>query len=240
MSSERRPRAITFDFWLTLFQNTQGAVRQELRIAAFMKAAGTAEDETRRAFEVWPRIFYETHIGEQRTLTPRDAVRIVCGELDITLPEDTAEELAETFAAAILEYPPEPIEGALEAVRRAAERLPVGLISDTAISPGTSLRVILDRNGFTPHFRTLTFSDEVGVAKPQRPMFERTAAGLGVATDGLFHIGDLEPTDIAGAQAAGGVAALFTGANDRYRENTRAEHIFDTWAAFLDRLPDLV
>jgi putative hydrolase of the HAD superfamily len=240
MSSERRTRAITFDFWLTLFQNTQGSVRQELRIEAFMKAAGTPEEETRRAFEVWPRVFYETHIGEQRTLTPRDAVRIVCDELAISLPMETAEELAETFAAAILHYPPEPIEGALEAVRRAAERVPVGLISDTAISPGSSLRVIMDRNGFTPYFGALTFSDEVGVSKPQRPMFERTAGGLGVTTDALLHIGDLEPTDIAGAQAVGGVAALFTGANDRYRENTRADHVFDDWAAFLDRLPDLV
>lgn len=234
-----RPRAITFDFWMTLFQDASGPIRQELRIRAFMDAVGTPEAETRAAFEEWPRVFYRTHIHEQRTLTPRDAVDIAGRILGVTIEERVAHTLAENFATAILDHPPEPIEGALEAVAKAAERLPVGIISDTAISPGRCLRSILERHGLDRHFGVLTFSDEVGVAKPQRPMFLRTAEALGVAPGDILHIGDLEPTDIMGIQGVGGQGALFAGANDRFREGTKAEYTFDHWREFIEALPDI-
>ncbi len=180
------------------------------------------------------------HIGEQRTLTPRDAVDIACRELDIAIDEAVAVKLANEFAEAILDHPPTLIEGAEEAVRKAAERFPVGLISDTAISPGRVLRTVLERNGVGGCFQVLTFSDEVGVAKPQRPMFQCTADALGVPTGALLHVGDLEPTDIAGVQAVGGTGALFTGANDRFRNDTRAEYLVESWAEFLERFDDMV
>ncbi|MFP4501903.1 MAG: HAD family hydrolase [Candidatus Hydrogenedentota bacterium] len=239
-SSKPRPQAVTFDFWLTLFQDASGSVRQEMRIEAFRKALGTPEDETRHAFEQWPRIFYEVHIGEQRTLTPRDAVDIACRELDIAIDEAIAVRLANEFAEAILEHPPTLLEGAEEAVRKAAERFPVGLISDTAISPGRVLRPLIERNGLAGCFQVLTFSDEVGVAKPQRAMFERTAEALGVPMASLLHLGDLEPTDIAGVQAVGGRGALFIGANDRFRDDTRADYVVENWGDFLVRFSDMV
>jgi FMN phosphatase YigB (HAD superfamily) len=70
-------------------------------------------------------------------------------------------------------------------------------------------------------------------------MFERTAAAMGVAPNELLHIGDLEPTDIAGIHAVGGVGALFAGANDRFAENTTAEYVFHHWSEFLDILPGI-
>jgi FMN phosphatase YigB (HAD superfamily) len=240
MTMPRRPRAITFDFWMTLFQDVHGSERQELRIEAFMAAAGTPELETRKAFEVWPRAFYASHVQEQRTLLPRDAVDITCRELSVTLDDHVADALANRFATVILEYPPEPIEGAIEAVTKAAERVPIGIISDTGISTGGPLRAILEKHGMARYFGALTFSDEVGVSKPQRPMFERTAAALGVAMPDILHIGDLEPTDIAGIRAVGGLGALFTGVNDKYRDATQAEYSFGDWSTFIELLPDLV
>lgn len=240
MTATRRPRAITFDFWMTLFQDVHGSERQDLRIEAFMKAAGTPEAETRAAFEVWPRTFYESHIKEQRTLLPRDAVEITCRALEVSLDKPVAEALAHRFATVILEYPPEPIEGALEAVAKSAERVPIGLISDTGISTGTPLRAILEKHGMAHYFGALTFSDEVGVSKPQRPMFERTAAALAVTPPDILHIGDLEPTDIAGIQGVGGQGALFTGVNDKYLAVTKAEYTLGHWPAFLELLPELV
>ena len=144
-----------------------------------------------------------------------------------------------SIGAIILEYPPVPIEGAMEAVRAAAERGPVGLISDTGISPGASLERILDREGFLTYFQTCTFSDVVGMAKPMAPMFEITAEALGVAPEELLHIGDLEPTDILGVQRVGGRAALFAGVNPRYLNDTRAEDAFTAWSQFVELLPHL-
>ena len=149
-------------------------------------------------------------------------------------------ELTTLFATAILAYPPQPIEGALEAVRAAAQRGPVGLISDTGVSPGSSLRHLMSRFGFARYFSTLTFSDEVGVSKPQRPMFEITAQRLGVDPADLFHIGDLDHTDIAGAKGVGAKAALFTGDNTSSLGNHHhADYIFRSWREFLETLPSI-
>ena len=164
----------------------------------------------------------------------------VSERLGVTLDPETVSGLSHAFATAILAAPPVPIDGAMEAVQAAAARVPIAVISDTGISPASSLRTLLDRNGFTPYFKALTFSDEVGVSKPQAPMFHTTAKALGVPASEFLHIGDLEPTDIAGVQAQGGQAALFTAVNPRFKATTKAEYILDSWAQFVEMLPDIL
>jgi putative hydrolase of the HAD superfamily len=232
-------RAITFDYWGPLFRDVQSDVRQRIRLAALVVASGAAPELAEQALNDTAREFMRVHIGEQRTLTPNDAVRMVAAQLGVTFDAAAAAELADIFATAIVAYPPVAIDGAFEAVRAAAERYPIAIISDTGISPGSSLTQVMDREGFTPYFQCLTFSDQVGVAKPQAPMFERTAAALGVAADELVHIGDLEPTDIAGAHGVGARAGLFAGVNARFVGNTRAEHTFMRWSEFVALLPGL-
>lgn len=233
-------RAITFDFWGTLFRNANGEARTQRRIDQLCEATGCAAGDAAEALEEVAREFMRVHIEEKRTKTPEDAVDIACRHLGRTLGEEQASRLAGQFARAIVEHPAVPIDDALEAVEAAAGACPIGLISDTGISPGSSLSQLLERNGFLPHFAALTYSDEVGVSKPQAPMFERTAQALGVAPHEILHIGDLEPTDIDGILAMGGTAALFAGENDRFREVTRAQHTFDVWRDFITALPALL
>ena len=199
---------------------------------------------------VWSE-FARSHLEEQRTLTPRDAVKLGGANLDAVIEEPILSQLAEVFATAILVHSPEPIENALEAVRAATEVRPVGLISDTGVSPGSSLRRLLDRHHFTPFFRSMTYSDEVGVSKPRRPMFETAARSLGVAPHELLHIGDLERTDIAGAKGVGARAVLFAGEHhgggflpSSHRpeslNHTQADYVFSAWSDFIKRLPALL
>lgn len=233
-------RAITFDFWCTLFRDAEKEERQQVRIDALhelTRAPHEAIDEALRS--VWQE-FSRHHIEEQRTLLPEDAVRLAALELGVTLMEEDAARLADVFATAILKHSAAPIEGALNAVRKAAERVPIGLISDTGVSPGKSLKVLMDRYGFTPYFSALIFSDEVGVSKPRPQMFEAAARALGVQPPELLHIGDLELTDIAGARALGAKAALFTGENGTYSENTAADYVFSRWDDFTLHLPEIV
>ena len=98
----------------------------------------------------------------------------------------------------------------------------------------------MERENFMDKLMALSFSDEVGVAKPQAPMFTRTAKALGVQANGLFHLGDLEPTDIVGVHAQGGTAGLFAGVNDRFEEETAAEYVFKNWQEFIDQLPGIL
>ncbi|MFA6241233.1 MAG: HAD family hydrolase [Candidatus Hydrogenedentales bacterium] len=233
-------RAITFDFWRTLFHEARDPeLRRLIRIRAVCEATGAAPELARAALRTSEQEFMHHHISHQRTLGPEDAVRIVMRELGVDLAADVRKHLAEVFATAILAYPPIPIEGALDAVIAAAARGPVGVISDSGLSPGSSLRALLERNGFLPHFGSVLFSDEVGVSKPHARMFDTSARELGVAVSELLHIGDLEGTDVAGAKAVGARAALFVGDNSRHLENTTADFVFTTWGEFVEALPGL-
>lgn len=232
-------RAITFDFWSTLFRDANSEPRQKVRVDACASATGLPADTVASALRITWAEFDRSHREDQRTLTARDAVRMTCGALRVPLASEAAAELSEVFATAILRHSPEPIEGALDAVRAAASFVPVGVVSDAGVSPGSSLRALLERHGFLDSFRSLTFSDDVGVSKPQRAMFEHAARGLGCAPEELLHIGDLEYTDVAGAHAVGAKAALFAGENARYRSISKADFVFDSWREFIDALPGL-
>ncbi len=233
-------RGITFDFWRTLFRDAHSAERQQLRAKAFAEVSGRSEDEVGVALRSVNERFYEHHMTHKRTLTPHDALRMVCEELVVKLSDGDEQRLVGVFATAIVEHSPVPIDGALDAVRQAAERVPVGVVSDSGLSPGSSLQVLLDRNGFTPYFKTIVFSDEVGVSKPQALMFETAAKGMGLEPRELLHIGDLEWTDVAGAKAIGARAALFAGDNARHLGETEADFTFTSWDEFIRQLPALV
>ena len=160
--------------------------------------------------------------------------------LGFRMSDEDAAALADAISGAFTAHPPEMIAGALDAVRAAAALVPVGLISDTGMTPGTEIRALLDRAGFGEHIRAFSFSDEVGVAKPQSAIFRHAASELGVDPDALLHLGDLEPTDIVGALNVGAQAGLFAGDNRKYVDGTRAAYVFPTWSTFSERLPRLI
>ncbi|QAU12695.1 HAD family hydrolase [Halorubrum sp. BOL3-1] len=91
--------------------------------------------------------------------------------------------------------------GAAEAVRGAAERGPVGLLSNCAVPelvPRTLIRA--DLRG---EFDAVTTSVGCGWRKPNSSAFEAAAEALGTSTAGLIHVGDDTDTD-GGIVAAGG------------------------------------
>lgn len=233
-------RAITFDFWRTLFRDANSKERHRARVDALAETTGAPHAECKRAMKLVMEEFLRVHIFEQRTLTPDDAIPLFEEHLAITIAPDTGRALIDEFISIVLAHPPEPIEGALDAVRAAAERVPIGLISDTGISPGSAVSALLDRYGFLPYFKTLTFSDELGVAKPQAAMYDHAVSGLSVRREELFHIGDLEPTDVAGALNVGARAALFGGDNARYIAGSKAHHVYTSWREFVIDLPRIL
>lgn len=230
-------RAITFDFWRTLFYaDSRLQERRQARVDAAVRVTGLPREAVKETMKSIASEFLRIHITEQRTLHPLDAIPMLERQLNLRLSDDRAEALSEEWADALLVYPPEPIEGALQAVRAAAAYVPVGLISDTGISPGSRISTLLDRCGFLDHISSVSFSDEVGAAKPQAAVFDHAVAGLDVAPAELLHIGDLEPTDIKGAQSFGARAALFCGDNTRYTEGSRADFIFRHWDEFVENV----
>ncbi len=201
---------------------------------------GVPEARAAEAHDAAMREFMRTHVEEHRNLTPGDAVRLIAAHCGVTLEEEAAARFESAVGEAVLHHPPEPMEGVHEAVAAAAEALPIGIISDTGMSPPQSLRRILDEHGLAQHFTGFVFSGDMGVSKPQRRMYEAAAEQLGVAPDELLHIGDLEPTDIAGALNIGAKAALFAGSNAKFYDTTTAHFRFLSWAEFVERLPAIL
>jgi putative hydrolase of the HAD superfamily len=70
-------------------------------------------------------------------------------------------------------------------------------------TPGVILREILRTYGLLDYFTHLTFSDEVGIRKPDPAIFHRTLRAAGVPPAEAVHVGDDPVLDVEGARAAG-------------------------------------
>lgn len=234
-------RAITFDFWRTLFYaSSRSKERKAERLRVLCGLLDMPPEPLADALKHVSSEFQRAHIYEQRTPHPSTAAPMIGEKLGRAFTASECAAITDAITDAFLVHPPEMIPGAIDAVRAAAALVPVGLISDTGLTPGVQMRTLLEREGFSPHFTSLTFSDEVGVAKPQAAVFHHAAHGLGVKVHELLHIGDLEPTDVAGAINVGAFPALFAGDNTRYVPGTRARRVFHSWQEFIDALPALV
>lgn len=234
-------RAITFDWWGTLFCDAKTRSRGELRLDILVEVTGAERAAADNALSAVWAAFDRSHRLDQRTLTAEDAVRMACEHLNVCIAPPEIERVAEAFACAVLEYEPQPIEGALEAVQAAAACVPIGIISDTGVSPGRVLRQLMDRNGFTEWFRAFTWSDELGgMAKPRAGNYLHAAQQLGVPVESMLHIGDLPHTDIAGAKAVNARAALFTAVNQQPPGLVAPDYTFATWQEFIDTLPRIM
>jgi HAD superfamily hydrolase (TIGR01549 family) len=230
-------KAITFDFWNTLYKAAPYArglrqvflaeilARNQIELAQERIAA--AEEVAGRQ---WNRLWRE----EYRTAPAADWVRWMLSELLVTLPPADFSALANYYDQSLLEADPGPtlIEGAAESVQRLAQRYRLGIISDAGLSSGKTLREFLRRDGLLDWFTYTTFSDEVGVSKPHTRIFQVTLDRLEAQPHEAVHIGDLTHSDIAGAKAIGMRAVRLTANYDDANRSVEPDAVADSYAAF--------
>ena len=70
-------------------------------------------------------------------------------------------------------------------------------------SHASTARAILEQAGFDEHLRTIVISEEVGIRKPRREIFDEVITSLGFAAHEILHVGDKLRADVAGAAAVG-------------------------------------
>lgn len=225
-------RALTFDFWGTLYQN---AFAQKERLEILGQALARAgyprsPEELAAAYRYGWDFFDRRWRQEHRPVIVEEWVRKVLLFLQAELPAETQAGLRRAIEEALLKAPPCPVPGVQEVLPRLAGRFPLGLVSDVGLTPGRVLREILRRDGLLAHFQTLTFSDESGVTKPCPEVFWRTLAGLGVRPEEAAHVGDLPETDIVGAKRVGMKALLFLGVSHRDDGRELADAVFADFA----------
>ena len=83
------------------------------------------------------------------------------------------------------------------------------------------------------YFEYTYFSDEHGMCKPDTRVFVHTLEELGTRPTEAAHVGDIQRTDVAGAQAAGMAAVHFVGANSTDAGRSTA----DVMVRHFDELP---
>ena len=237
-------RAITFDYWNTLFVDVNGRAREQRRVAVLRAELAALEldppqaavDEALRAgFDFFDRVW----IREHRTPSCGELVDSILAVLGARVPEDARERLVSRFELLVLDLPPEPVPSAVYTLPLLAERYRLAVVCDTGYSPGSVLRELLERNGMLAYFEYLYFSNEHGMSKPDVRVFQHTLAALDVRAPEAAHVGDIQRTDIAGAQAAGMAAVHFIGANNHDAGRSTADLIvrhFDELPAALGGL----
>jgi putative hydrolase of the HAD superfamily len=146
--------------------------------------------------------------AQNRDVPVTEHVRAILAAVDSGLPArvpaDTMRALADAYARPALLVPPSVDEGARVSLTRLREQgVALALLSNTMRTPGVVLRKVLDRYGLLDCFAHTTFSDEVGVRKPDPQIFALTLRALQVDPADAVHVGDDPILDVLGARKAG-------------------------------------
>jgi len=223
-------RAVTFDFWSTLFVDTRGRERERLRgdvLDEALRSGGhtlAKADLTMGLSAAWDH-FDVVWLNEHRTPSCGELVDAILTTLRVRLAGETLEALVRRFERLVLEVPPEPMPGAVYTLPLLAERYRLAVICDTGYSPGSVLRLLLDKHDMLGHFEYTYFSNEHGISKPDGRAFLHTLEEIDTRPSEAAHVGDIQRTDIAGAQAAGMSAVHFIGANNKDADHSTADII---------------
>lgn len=235
-------RAVTFDFWGTLYQNAWARQERLHLVGEALAGAGQprSAEELEAAYEHAWGVFEQLWLQEHRPITWERWIREMQLFLGVRLSKQTVAGLRRPVEEALLHSnPPRPVAGVPAVLSRLVGRYRLGLISDVGLTPGRVMREFLRRDGLLHHFDALTFSDEAGLTKPQAGVFLRTLAALGAPPEEAAHVGDLPQTDLVGARDVGMHAILFLGVSHREDGRPLADAVFEHYAELEDVLARL-
>ena len=218
--------AVTFDLWQTLLLDNRelGRARAQVRLdgaQAALKKVGQEYDidHIRDAYRACYRHCHGVRdLGLDLSFREQVEVfieNIAPGLLE-RLDEETIKEILDAYADSFFVHPPVPHVDSVNVLRDVkAMGLRIGLISNTGMTPGVTFRSYLDQQGMLGYFDTLTFSDEVKLAKPSPQIFEITLRSLGAAPEQAVHVGDHVANDVVGANRCGLKTVWITGFYER-------------------------
>jgi putative hydrolase of the HAD superfamily len=236
------PRALTFDYWDTLYDGAGVPLRDALRVAAVQRLTAAlgltpGERELLDAYEASGAEAHRWWKDEHRGYTTGERIRWMLRQLGSERPE-TCEHVAEACSAvdeALLSHPPPLVPGAADTVRALAERFPLAIISDTGFASGRAQDELLERDGLLELFPVRIYSMDIGHAKPRPEPFDAAVRALGVTPGDAMHVGDIERTDVAGALSAG-LRAVRCDVVPRRRGSSAAELVVREYGELVEYL----
>jgi FMN phosphatase YigB (HAD superfamily) len=203
-------RALTFDYWDTLYEGGALPERVTMRrtaVGALLGAYGRAlpEEQLRALYEASGREAERWWSEEHRGYTTNERLRWIL-ERAAVKPRDPCEHVATAADAvdnALLMLPPAMLAGAWQTLRVLRRHFRLAIVSDTGFASGRAQDRLLEKDAARAFFAATIYSMDVGHAKPRPEIFAAAVETLGVAPNEILHIGDNERTDVRGALAAG-------------------------------------
>lgn len=226
-------KVITIDFWNTLFDSNNHEKRYKYRNDIFLDETaklGLSVDEKlldEAIKESW-RFFEDHWMTNHRTPESSELVNVIWKQLNLPNEKNSFDRIVTSYEDSLFEHPPLLIDGVSEMLPKLAEKYKLGLISDTGYSPGTHLRRLMADNNILDYFTSFSFSNETGVSKPNEKAFNTILHELKIDPTHALHIGDIERTDVVGANNTGMISVMFTGSDsefERYNPEVSSAHI---------------
>jgi putative hydrolase of the HAD superfamily len=235
---------ISFDFWNTLYGNGDEPERHNRRVNFFYNVVSkyikTDYNTIEKAFRASTEYFVHEWQNNFRTPTAPERILYMSDILSVNLKKIDLEKTVDFFGKLIFSVPPVTNRKNLNMVRQLAEKYPLGLISDTGYISGNYIRQFLtDQEMMTP-FTSLIFSDEHSHCKPHSSLYKLTCDNLKIQCSHLIHIGDLEKTDVKGANDSGGISIKYTGWQNNSVEKSLAVYIVNDYNQLSETIIQIV
>lgn len=198
-------KAVTFDLWNTLISYKDYASLRIAYLTALLhkEKLGHEREVIRQAYTSIQDYWRLNPLKEHRFVPDKDRVEMILDKLGVKVDQDVGLAIVRYFEEVLLEDPPTLHEGVKLTLESLYGKYPIGLISDSGLTPGRILRRVLEVRGILRFFRFTIFSDEVAYNKPNPIIFEQALKLLGVEPQETIHVGDLPETDIIGAKGMG-------------------------------------
>lgn len=231
--------AVTFDLWNTLIWercHDQVADRLAANMGRVLAAAGYGieGDQLAKVIVECRQMVMARQVKEGLDILPQEQLYWILGRAGLAPTGLVIKELLEYYTSVRDRGEILIMEGAKTVLGILAPKYRLALICNTGRTPGQVIRPWLTAAGLSKYLRVLTFSNELGIAKPNPDIFSQTLKKLGVVPERAAHIGDDPRTDVKGARWAGMIPIWF---NSRQRDDVppevrRVQH--------LDQLPALL
>jgi len=225
-------KAITFDCWDTLLDDDESRDKKRKEYFGLIfkdHGLAAAQGEMNELFSEEAKLFQNHIIEHKKTQNSRARTETILKLAGVQIPSSEINKLADYSNKVALELRPPVVPGIKQALDVLSKIYKLGVICNTGWHSAKTVRQLLKDYDFPKYFSHLTFSDEAGVAKPHKQIFEYTLEKLGFETEEAVHIGDSEYSDIVGAKQSNMRAILFTGVNDKYKDNNSADITISTY-----------
>ncbi|MGE3062843.1 MAG: HAD family hydrolase [bacterium] len=199
-------KVVSFDLWNTILTGSDASENHKsemMRQSLSKEGYNFSLDEIKLAVKKAWEYFNVEWLEKYYTLQTSASADVVFSELNIEPSDKLKKEVLEIMQKNLMITENRIIDGMKELILSLKEDYMLAIISDSGFTPGRYLREVIRQVGLNDAFSIYAFSDEVGVSKPHRKIFEYVLMSLGAKPYEAVHIGDIPVTDIKGANEIG-------------------------------------